>query len=105
MPNEILCLPKKNNPNGEEILMLAVLKNAIECSRKIFLPTSESEKDYTRKLKSGFWRKITTGVSPLSLSVRPQIYTLITSARAYFHGRKPNPKSVLFRLIVDVVRG
>jgi hypothetical protein len=34
MPNEILCLPTKNNPNGEEILMLAVLKNAIECFQK-----------------------------------------------------------------------
>ncbi len=40
-------------------------------SRKIFLPTSEREKDYTRKLKSGFWRKIAIGVSRLSLFVRP----------------------------------
>jgi hypothetical protein len=37
MPNEILCLPKKNKPNGEQGLMLAVLENAIECfQRNIF---------------------------------------------------------------------
>jgi hypothetical protein len=34
---EILCLPKKNNLDGEEGLMLAVLENAIECfQRNIF---------------------------------------------------------------------
>jgi len=37
MFQEILCLPKKNNLDGEEGLMLAVLENAIECfQRNIF---------------------------------------------------------------------
>jgi hypothetical protein len=43
MFKEILCLTKKNNLDGEEGLMLAVLENAIECFQKIFLPTSERE--------------------------------------------------------------
>jgi hypothetical protein len=43
---------------GEEVLMLAVLENAIECFRNMFSPTAKEKKDYSKKPRSGFWRKI-----------------------------------------------
>jgi len=55
---------------GEEALMLAVLENAIECFRNMFSPAAGEKKDYSKKPRSGFWRKIAIGFSPSKMFVK-----------------------------------
>ena len=66
--------------------------------RSMYLQNANAKKDYSKKQKSGFWKKIAIGFSLLRISVKPYSSIPITYVRGYCAGRKRNSRIIPFRL-------
>jgi hypothetical protein len=92
---------KKDIREGEEKLLLAVLGDAIEHFQKYALSKDEKGGSYSKRRKSGFWRKTATSFSPLNTSVRFCSCAPITYVKGYYLGRQGN---TLLKYTVRVAR-
>src|SRR5882724_3839478 len=66
--------------------------------RSMYLHGANEKRDYSKKQKSGFWKKIAIGFSLLRISVKPYSSIPITYVRGYCAGRKRNSRVIPFRL-------
>src|SRR5882724_12267290 len=66
--------------------------------RNMYLHGANEKRDYSKKQKSGFWKKIAIGFSLLRISVKRYSSIPITYVRDYCAGRTRNSRVILFRL-------
>src|SRR4030095_5334147 len=66
--------------------------------RSMYLHSANEKRDYSKKQKSGFWKKTVNGFSLLRISVKPYSSIPITYVKGYCAGRKRNSRVILFTL-------
>ena len=72
--------------------------------RRMFSQPNNGRRDYFRRQKTGFWRKIAIGFSRLKISATRYSYIPITYGRGYFAGTKQSSTVVMFSRMPLVAR-
>jgi hypothetical protein len=76
----------------------------LNVSRPMSSQPNHGKRDYFRRQKTEFWRKIATGFFLLRTSVKSYSYIPTTYGRGYFAGRKQSSTVVMFSRMPLVAR-